>query len=70
MTLESQKNLFKRLGKVAMSNKLLVIEVMNEKQTYFNINFEYTRYWQKLGIQNYMEVWGDLGGGCKLTELF
>ena len=35
------KNVFRRLGKVAMSHALLVFEVMNEKQTYFIINFKF-----------------------------
>ena len=38
--IESQKKIFRRLGKVAMSHTLLVFEVMNEKQTYFNIKFK------------------------------
>ena len=37
MAVESQKNIFKGLEKLSMSQKLLVFEVMNEKQTCFNI---------------------------------
>ena len=32
MAVETQKSVFKWLGKVAMSHKLLVFEVMNEKR--------------------------------------
>ena len=39
MAVESE-NVFKSLGKVVMSHNLLVLEVMNEKQTCFNIHFE------------------------------
>ena len=35
------KNVFRRLGKVAMSHTLQVFEVMNKKPTYFNINFKF-----------------------------
>ena len=35
------KNVFRRLGRVAMSHTLLVLEVMNEKQTYLNMNFKF-----------------------------
>ena len=49
MAVESQQNLFKRLGKVAMSHIILVFEIMNEKHNYmnekhphFNINFRFT----------------------------
>ena len=42
-TVDLKKNVFKRLRKVAMSHKLLVIEVMNEKKTCFNNNYDYNR---------------------------
>ena len=41
MAVEILKNIFRWLGKVAMSHKLLVFEVMNEKLPSFNINFKF-----------------------------
>ena len=41
INIESQKNIFRRLGKVDMRHTLLVFEVMNEKQTYLHINFKF-----------------------------
>ena len=35
------KKIFRMLGKVAMSQTFLVFEVMNEKQTYIQINFKF-----------------------------
>ena len=58
--------LFKRLGKVGIGQKLQVFEVMNKKKTCLNINFKYSRGWQKLKIQNYSGV---RGGGGKVFEL-
>ena len=51
--------LFKRLGKVVISQKLLVFEVRNKKQTCCNINFEYSRGWKKMSIQNYRRARGE-----------
>ena len=51
--------LFRRLGKVVISQILLVFEVRNKKQTCCNINFEYIRGWKKMSIQNFRRVWGE-----------
>ena len=51
--------LFERLGKVGIGQKLQVFEVMNKKQTCLNINFKYSRGWQKLKIQIYSGVRGE-----------
>ena len=58
--------LFERLGKVGIDQKIQVFEVMNKKQTCLNINFKYSRDWQKLKIQNYRGV---SGGGGKFSDL-
>ena len=39
MAVQPQNIYFLRLGKVVMRHKLIVFEVMNEKQTCFNIIF-------------------------------
>ena len=59
--------LFKRLGKVVISQKLLVFEVRNKKQTCFNINFEYRRGFKQFSIQNYRGAWR---GGGKFSSIF
>ena len=41
IAIETQKNVVRRLGKIAMSHTLQVFEVMNKKTTYFNINFKF-----------------------------
>ena len=57
--------LFERLGKVGIGQKLQVFEVMNKKWTCLNINFKYSRCWEKLKIQNYRGV---RGGGGKILD--